>query len=331
MFGAAGFSLWGIGIVVGLISSVQVKFQALPPSLIFVLIIMALGILDSAAGVVAWVVISVLTLVSGHLTNWSELRTLLGMFVLFSSIPLLAHAIRPLRREQDGSWLQRFDRLADYVMPPIFLAFAASSMFKALNGLSGFELVNKSEFGVLRIVVIIFFLIRLLLEDITLIWFPHRSIACQPGKLSSQSKSAVWLTIFGKTFIFILVAAPFFGLGKYTFIAAALSAAMMILKVFEEKLPNDVHINKWFPRGVAQFLMMMVIGIYVSALILGSHPSDQKIKSTYALVMVPGIISGLITTYGREGGIWPENWHKRALGALVWFTALGLVVGFITL
>ena len=331
MFGAAGFSLWGFGIVIGVLSSVQVKYQALPPKLIFVLIIVALGILDSAAGAVAWAAIALLALVTGHITNWSELRTILGMFVLFSSISLLAHAIRPLRRDQEGSLLQKFDRLADYVMPPIFLAFAASSMFKALNGLSGFELVSKSEFGKLRLVVIIFFVIRLLLEDITLFWYPQRSLACQPGKLSSQSQTSVWLTIIGKTSVFILIASPFFGLGKYTFIAAVLTASMMILKVFEEKLPNSVQINKWLPRGVANFLLMMVIGIYVSGWILGAHPSDQKIKSTYALIMVPGIIAGLIATFGREGGIWPENWHKRLLGALVWLTALGLVLGFITL
>ena len=331
IFGAAGFTLWGLGIVIGVLSSVQVRYQSLPPKLIFVLIIIALGILDSAAGALAWVAMALLALITGHLSNWPELRTMLGMFVLFSSIPLLAHAIRPLRRDQEGTWLQKFDRLADYAMPPIFLAFAASSMFKALNGLSGFELVNKSEFGKLRAVVIIFFLIRLVMEDITLFWYPHRSLECQPGKLSSQSPLATWLTILGKTGVFVLIAAPFFGLGKYTFAAAGLTAAMMILKVFEEKLPNSARINKWYPRGVAQFLMMMVIGIYVSALVLGSHPSDQKIKSSYALVMVPGIISGLITTYGREGGIWPENWHKRLLGILVWVTAVGLVVGFIAL
>ena len=105
----------------------------------------------------------------------------------------------------------------------------------------------------------------------------------------------------------------------------------MILKIFEEKLPNSAQLNKWLPRGVANFLFMMVVGIYVSGWILGAHPSDQKIKSTYALIMVPGIIAGLVATFGREGGIWPENWHKRLLGGLVWFTALGLVLGFITL
>jgi hypothetical protein len=331
IFGAAGFSLWGIGFVIGAISSAQVKYQALPPTLGLVLIIVALGILDSAAGAFAWVAIALLALITGHLTSWPELRTLLGMFVLFSSIPLLAHAIRPLRRGQDGSWMQKFDRFADYSMPPIFLAFAASSMFKALNGLSGLELVSKSQFGALRITVVIFFFIRMLIEDVALSWYPKRSLDCQPAKLSSQTRPATWVAIILKLCIFVLIVAPFFGLGMSTFIALALTAAMMILKVFEDKLPNFSQLNKWFPRGVAKFLFALVVGIYVSAYILGSHPSDQRVISTYALIMVPGIIFTLIEMVGREGGDWPENWHKRMIGILVWLTALGLVVGAIAL
>ena len=227
--------------------------------------------------------------------------------------------------------MQKFDRLADYAMPPIFLAFAASSMFKALNGLSGLELVTKSQFGTLRVTVIIFFLIRMLLEDIALHWYPQRSLTCQPGKLSSQSQFATWISIVIKLCIFILIAAPFFGLVLSTFIALGLTASMLILKVFEDKLPNFSQLNKWYPRGVAKFLFMLVVGIYVSAYILGSHPSDQKVISTYALIMVPGIIFTLIEMIGREGGNWPENWHKRLIGIIVWLTALGLVLGTIAL
>jgi hypothetical protein len=331
MFGSAGLALWVAGIVLGVISSVQVHYQALPPKLVYVLIIVFLGLLDAAAGALAWFVIALLALFTGHITSWPELRTVMGIFVLFSSTILLGHAIRPLRRNQDGSLMQRFDRLADYVMPPIFLAFAASSMFKALNGLSGLELVQKSEFGALKITVIIGFILRMLIEDSALLWYPQRSLASQPTKLSSQTKIATWVTIVLKLSIFILIAAPFFGLGIYTWLAFAITAALLILKVFEEKIPNYVALNKWYPRGVAKFLMMMVIGTFVGLWILGNNPSNQKIISTFALMMVPGVISTLIETFGREGWNWPENWSKRVAGSVFWFVALGIVVGFITI
>ncbi len=331
MFGSAGIILWGLGLLMGVLSSVQVHYHVLPPKLSYTLIIVALGILDSAAGALAWFAMASLAYVTGHLTSWSQLRTIMGMFVLFATIVLLAHAIRPLRRRQDGSWMQKFDRLADYVMPPIFLAFAASSMFKALNGLSGLQLVSKSDFGALRITVIISFLVRLLLEDIALHWYPQRSLASQPPKLSSPTKFAAWSAIAFKLLIFLIVAAPFFGLGFYTMLAWEITGAMLVLKLYEDKLPNFVLINKWYPRGVANFLMMLVVGIFFGALIVGSHPTHQKVVGSFALMMIPGAIATILELLGREGWKWPETWEKRVIGAELWFIALGLVVGFLTL
>ena len=330
IFGSAALSLWVFGFVMGLLSSYQVYFQILPPRLSYILIIVALGLLDSAAGALAWLAIAVWALLAGNLQTWSDLRTLLGLFVLFATTILLAHAIRPLRRNQDGSLMHRFDRVADYVMPPIFLAFAATSMFKALNGLSGLELVHKSEFGPLRLTVIIFFLVRMALEDIALTFYPERSLATQPAKLSSQTKIATWLAIVGKLSIFLLIAAPFFGLGRYTFMAFALITFALVLKVFEDKLPNLTQINKWFPRGTARFLLMLVIGLIFGAWILGSHPSNQKVAGTFALLLIPGTIATLLELFGREGWAWPESWAKRVLGAEIWLAALGIVLGYIT-
>ncbi len=331
MFGAYGIALWGVGILMGVLSSVQVHFQAIPPKYSYVLVIVAIGILDSAAGALAWLVIASLALATGHVTNLAELRTLLGMFALFATTILVSFWFRPLRRSVDGSLMQRFDRMADYVVPPIFLAFAASSMFKALNGLSGLDLVQKSDFRALTITIIIFFLIRVLMEDITAHWYPKRSLASQPEEQSRQTKLAMWSGLILKLAIFLLVAAPFYGLGRYTFIAFVVTAIMFILRMFEEDLPKIERISKWYPLGVTQFLVATVIGIVASALILGPHASEQKVIHTYALVMVPGVIFAVLEYFREDGWGWPDGWEKRIIGAEIWFLAIGLVMGFLTL
>jgi len=329
MFGSGALVLWLTGLVIGIFSSHSVSYQPLPPALSLLLIIVALGILDSAIGAIAWLTMALISLSTGHIHTLADVRTLLGMFVLFSSLPLLAHAIRPLRRVTDGSFMQRFDRVADYVMPPIFVAFAASSMFKALNGLSGLQLVNSNQFGKLRITVIVFFLLRMFLEDFSHHFYPKRTIAAQPAKLSSQSKVASWIAIFSKLGIFLLISAPFFGLGIYTLLALALTAFGLIAKLHEDQIPNFVWINKWYPRGVARFLLLLVVGIYVGAAVLGDHPSATQIRNTYAIILLPGLIAGILEIVGREGWEWPERWFKRWVGSIVWLTALGIVAGFI--
>ena len=331
MFGSFGFVLWGIGLVLGLLSAWSTGFQALPPALPLMLAIIALGILDAAAGAIAWLTITVAALVTGHLTTWPELRTVLGLFVLFASIPLLAHAIRPLRRKVSESAMDRFDRVADYVMPPIFLAFAASSMFKALNGLSGLELVSSEDFGEVRLVVIAAFLIRLAMEDVSTYAYPVRTAEVQPEKLTSPGKGLSLLSVAIRLVLFLVIAEPFFGLGWATFVSMILVGIPMVLKVYEDDLPNLPWLNKWYPRGVANFAMLLVIGIYVSFWLLGQDPTDEQVRQTYNFILLPGIVSALIQLVGREGGVWPENWWKRILGFVIWLFAVGVVTGIIAL
>ena len=331
MFGSFGFVLWGIGLALGLWSAWSTGFQALPPALPLMLAIIALGILDAAAGAIAWLTIVVGALVTGNLTTWPEFRTALGLFVIFASIPLLARVIRPLRRRIGDSWMDRFDRVADYVMPPIFLAFAAASMFKALNGLSGLELVSKEDFGEVRVVVIVAFLIRMAMEDVATYAYPVRSAEVQPEKLVSPGKRLSLLSVAIRVGLFLIIAEPFFGLGWATYLSALLIAIPMVLKVYEDDLPNYVWLNKWYPRGVANFAMLLVVGIYVSFWLLGQDATDEQVRQTYNLILLPGIVSGLIQLVGREGGVWPDTWWKRALGFFVWLFAVGIVTGYIAL
>jgi hypothetical protein len=331
MFGSLGFVLWGVGLLLGLVSAWSTGFQALPPALPLMLAIIALGILDAAAGAIAWATITIAALVTGNLTTWPEFRTVLGLFVIFASIPLLAHVIRPLRRRVGDSAMDRFDRVADYVMPPIFLAFAAASMFKALNGLSGLELVSSDDFGEVRVVVIVAFLVRMAMEDVATYAYPVRSAEVQPEKLTSPGKGLSLLSVAIRVGLFLIIAEPFFGLGWATYLSALLVAIPMVLKVYEDNLPNLVWLNKWYPRGVAQFLMLLIIGIYVSFWLLGQDATDDQVRQTYNFILLPGIISGLITLIGREGGVWPENWWKRVLGFGVWLFAVLIVTGVVAL
>ena len=331
MFGSFGFFLWIVGLALGLMSAWSTGFQALPPALPLMLAIIALGILDSAAGAIAWLTITIAALVTGHLTTLPELRTVLGLFVLFASVPLLAHVIRPLRRMLSGDSKDLFDRFADYVMPPVFLAFAAISMFKALNGLSGLELVSKEDFGEVGLVVAGAFLVRMAMEDIAMHAYPIRSTEVQPAKLTSPGRSLALASVAVRIGIFLVIAVPFFGLGWATYLSALLIAIPMVLKVFEDDLPNSVFINKWFPRGVARFAMLLVIGIYVSFWLLGQEASDEQVRQTYNFILLPGIIFGIIELVGREGFNWPNSWIKRIAGFFFWIFAIGIVTGFIAL
>jgi hypothetical protein len=147
----------------------------------------------------------------------------------------------------------------------------------------------------------------------------------------SPSRNLALLSVAIRLALFLVIAEPFFGLGWATYLSMILVGIPMVLKVYEDDLPNWPWLNKWYPRGVAQFLMMLIIGIYVSFWLLGQDATDEQVRQTYNLILLPGIVSGLITLVGREGGVWPENWWKRILGFGVWLFAALIVTGMVAL
>lgn len=331
MFGSFAFALWGIGLVLGLIAAASVDFEPFPPALPMALAIIILGILDAAAGLIAWLVLVVSSLVTGHVTTWDDIRTLLGVFVLYATLPLLAHVIRPLRRKILPTAMDRFDRVCDYIMMPFFVAFAASSMYKALNGLSGLELTDPDDLWTVRITVVLACWVRLAAEDVSTHAFPVRSAQVQPAKLVSPGKPLALVSVVLRTAVYMLIAIPFFGLGWVTWVSAALLAVPMALKVWEDDLPNAVWLNKWFPRGLTRFALLLVLGVYMAAWLLGQEASDEQVRQMFTILLLPGIIAAVLELFGREGGIWPETWLKRVGGGVLWLLAAGITAGVIVL
>lgn len=331
MFGSGGFLLWFAGIGLGIGSALDAGFAALPPALPWVLAIVVLGILDATAGAIAWLTVAGLAVVTGNVTSLADIRTLLGLFVLYATLPLLAHVIRPLRRVVSRAAMDVFDRVCDYVMMPFFVAFAASSMYAALNGLSGLEVADPANAWTIRIVVVLACWMRLGLEDVAAHAYPVRSKAVQPGKLVSPGTTMALASVALRLAVFVLVAAPFFGLGWVTWTATALLAVPMLLKVREDDLPNSPALNRWFPRGLTRFFLLLVVGIYLSAWLLGQGATSDEVRQTYSIILLPGVIAGIVELFGREGGTWPDTWAKRAAGGVIWLLAAGITAGLVSL
>ena len=95
MFGSAGLSIWALGAVLGLISAISVGFGPFPPALPLLLAIVFVGMLDAVAGIAAWIVVAVGAVLTGQILVVSDLRGLMGLFVLYAALPLIASATTP--------------------------------------------------------------------------------------------------------------------------------------------------------------------------------------------------------------------------------------------
>ena len=324
LFVIAWAAMFVVGFVVGAAGPGVVA-----PAAGTVILVSCIGMLDAGAGFSAWVGVLVGALLFGNVTDAYDVRTLMGMAAIFVGLSPLAHVIRPLRRvvEDRGDVIER---VFDYVIAPTFVAFAASSMLKALNGLSGLELVSPSTVESSVYAFAAACIVRFGCEDVIQRFYPQRMAAVQPAKLTSPGKTLSLLGILPRSAIFLFVAVPFFGLTWQTILSVVFLAVPLILKPFEDDLPNTARINKWLPRGLFRFLCLLVLGMWLSQLLVPPGDVDALRRSAVWL-LVPGLVVGVMEMFGRFGGDWPNVRVKWSLGVLVWATAAGLVSGVITL
>ncbi len=330
-FGAHALVTWILGLVLGVWACVDHSGAPFVPSTIVLFIIVGLAVLDAAAGAVSWIVIAFWSLVTGQIRDWADIRTVLGLAVLVATIPLLAHAIRPLRRYVAGSTSLIWERTFDYVMMPLMAAFAASAMAKALDGLSGIEILSPANISALRWLIGIMLIVRLLGEDLTVHFYPERTKKVQPEKLRSPSRLVGAGSLAFKFLLYLVVMDPFFGINWRTILAASLLAIPGIMKLWEESWPNSTFLHRWLPRGLTSFFMMLVLGSYLSFRLLGSSPTPSTMEETFIWLLLPGVVIGIIEIFAREGVDWTNVWLKRVLGAGVWVTAALLVTGNLVL
>jgi hypothetical protein len=328
MLGSFGLVTWLVGFGLAVASIILSPSTALTPSLVFILAIVALSCLDSAGGAIAWLTLALWAAVTGQITSWPELFTALGLAVLLLSVPLLAHVIRPLRRLVSDNRNEMWERVFDYVMMPVFVAFAAGSMAKALNGLSGLEVMTPEAIVAVRWTVVIGIVVRLAGEDIARHWFPQRMIAVQPAKLVSPGRMASAGAIVIRSVLFLLVAEPFFGFTWLTVTAAVLLAVPQVLKLWEDDLPNVPALNKWVPRGLFRFLCLLLVGSFLTAWLVGDG-GDEAVRASIVWLLIPGVLFGIIELFGRFGGDWPNVTVRRTLGVFVWLGAAGIVTGLL--
>jgi hypothetical protein len=326
--GSIAFSAWIIAFFAGVLSGMTFG-SVVAPSAMTATVFACLGLLDAGIGMSAWLGTLVGVLIAGSLSDWYDVRTLMGMAVLYTGLAPLAHVIRPLRRAiEDRS--DMMERIFDYVITPIFLAFAGGSMLKALNGLSALKLVDAGDvsraiwfFGILIVV-------RFAGEDLVRSLYPERMSQVQPQKLTSPSTKVAIASVIPRSVIILFIAVPFFGFTWKTILSTCLLAIPVLMKPFEDNLPNVPFIHRWLPRGLFRFLSLMILGLWLTSVLVPIDDS-QAVRNSAVWLLIPGVIIGVIEGFGREGGEWNNTTVKWVLGIGVWGTAVGIVTGMISL
>ena len=274
-----------IGLILGIISSVNTGAQALPPAWGIVALVMAVAIYDAFAGFIAGLVFFVVALVTGNITNRPEFLTAIGVMVLFFAPALLASAFRPFRRlirNEDDLW----ERITDYALGTLLTFWVITKMVAAMNGLARLELPITSHGTQLAVIAAGLLLMRVALEDIAVEHYPMRLRALHVEIKKPSHRQKIRSLVF-KIFVFFVMAAPFVGSTLNLVLGTLLFAIPQITSLsLEDNLPKK---KLYLPKGVFKTVVMIFVMALVSNMIEGAFSSPAAfLKWSFVVMALPG-------------------------------------------
>ena len=329
MFGTNALLLWLAAVVVGIVSLMQSGFTVVPGSIEVILGIILLGILDAMAGFIAWATISIGALVTLHVHTLQDCLTIVGVGCLAISLSFFANYLRPLRRVGHTGLVGLWDRFADYVILPCVIAFAAAGIAKALNGLSGLEIVSQEDIFMIQIVAGVTVVVRLALEDVLGRLYPLRCAeAAMP--ITQPPRTGLRLAaIVCRTVITYLLVAAFVGNTWMAMIAAVVLSVPLVLGVYQSELPTVPGMNRWLPSGITKILFTTLTGVLLAAYLFTAPAVEGLLPGLLVLLLIPSAIITSLHVLAPNGVGWSNVWPKRLLGVPVYILVVGVTTGAI--
>ncbi|MFM8795010.1 MAG: hypothetical protein ACKOFF_09065 [Acidimicrobiales bacterium] len=329
MFGSVYMVLWSLAAAAGVLWALDTRGNIGLPAAWLLVAVLLLGTLDSLSGAVVALSFTVLSAVSGDIGDWAGVRTMLGMWVVLLSPALIGNVVRPLRRVVHGSDVALRERVLDYVMGPVGTMFAVSALVQVLNGLSGTVIADDGDVRLTKWTVLAAMTVRLALEDRAVHSYPERLRAVQPAEMPAQS--APWAVLGAATrfALYLFVSAPYFGVGAATVASAVLLTAPFAIKPVEGSLPDSAAVSRWLPRGFLRFAVLVLVGGWLGAALLGDSPTADTVRSVTPWLFVPSAVLGILDSFGRSVVPWPDTRVKRWGGAALWVVVVLVLAGVI--
>ncbi|MGV1005016.1 MAG: hypothetical protein ACOYEV_09675 [Candidatus Nanopelagicales bacterium] len=301
--------------------------SSLPPPFVLLVAIMVLGIMDSCAGLTAFVVYALAVAVMGGLATLSSVRILLSVATLWIAVPLIAGAARPLRRDPWSTREERFDRITDYVVATFVSAWAASWLVGTWNGLSGLTLPVAEQTLAVAFVAAAGILLRLGLESVAALYYPQRLGGVSPVSMPEPGTAQRVASVVLRAVLFLFMAVVFVGNSWQLWVGGLLFVVPLLLVAYADRLPSFPQLHLYLPTGIARVVLMLFAGAIAVALVTALLVQPQyQIKYGFVLLSLPGVVLALWEILGREGKPPELTWTRRYVDVALLVIGIWLVL-----
>ena len=306
------------------------------PSLTISLAIILLGALDAGAGFMAAVVFGLCAYTSGRFGNVYDVRTFLGLAVLWFSPALIANATRSMRRSRRDS--NTWERVTDVIVGSFIAGWVVHSMVLALNGLAHLHLPLEKHANTIGIAASATIALRYLLEGYVNKKSHYYLAYLSPRTLNNQNSYFRLGNWFTKSFFFLFFATSFLGITWQIWAGLFIIIFPSVMKVVKEKFPNVPTLFQLIPVGIPSMVIMTLFGRayyeYLNGLALNPATASRTI---FILAALPGFIWGILRLFGRNPKSGEVRWYMRPRltafyrvgGVAMFATYIGLTVGLV--
>lgn len=310
LLGPFSLLIYPVALGMGWYSTRALHQEALPPPLIFILMMMAIGVIDSFAGLLVGFAFTLSVIAAGNFDSMNSGLTVLGVCLLVFSPALLAGAFRPFRRAV-WDFTSLWERITDYLLASILTGWVVQQIVLGLPGLAGLHLpltIHAREIALWAAGLVV---IRFAAEDLSLRFFPQRLISLEPEYRARTITQQVLAMLF-KVTTFAVIAGKFVGFSAEWGIGVGLFAIPLLMGIFEDKFPKSAAIQRWMPTGIIEMLVMTVVGYFLAIAVEHRYPSARTyVLVSFIILSIPGFILKILALFGKEGS---QDWKITKTG-----------------
>ena len=333
IFGSLSLLTIPLGLIVGTFALLDSNFQAMPPRWTLFAAIAVLSVIDAIGGAVAGLVYVFGILIFGEVSGLNGILTVLAVFAIAVSPPILAGSFRPFRRKitpDDGPW----ERATDYMLAGVLTKWTITGFIGALNVIAGKQLAISGNAQEIGITVGIAVLLRMILEDCATYFYPNRTakfVVDQPR----PSKRQQYISMTLKALVFALVMQSFVGLNAALLVGTVLFIFPSVTKLaFGGSLPKSRMLHMSLPRGGVRIVAMTIMGTLFAKLSANIFKDPQDFLTWgFVLLSIPGFAISVLSMLSddKEPGKLRSHpfgkWIYRVGGVIIFFFIVLITLG----
>jgi hypothetical protein len=312
IFGSVSLILPIAGIILGLVAGLSTGGIAQPAAAGLMIALIAVGIFDAFAGVLAALMFSLVVVVSGGIIDAASVRTLAGVALLIVGPGIIGGSFRDIRRATVRGSAEAWERLTDLVVVPLLGAWVTFNIAEALPGLGGSAFPIADNAGVLAVVVLVGLILKILVEDAAARWFPERMDSITPIEPDEAPRSQRVVSALLRAGTFAFISAAFVGNVWQLWVASLLFLVPALCEIIADRFPNSARLWQVLPEGVPLVGFMLIVGWAVSAALVTSlGDSPEYAQTMFVILAVPGFLLALLGMIGRDPDEGDTRWYQR--------------------